>query len=343
MGSKAPSVAPHRAVLGLVAAFVLAVATLDLAGLIPGPGDGPIGLAQVLAAHLTIAALLLAPFAALRGARALRLALVVLAVAGVLRFGAEWWSPPGGGADGPTIEVATLNLEIESQPAHEAVAFLGPMTADVIALQELTPAFADAIAADPILADRYPYQALYPSADFLGLGLLSRHPLSNVAFEGDPSRLWALVDTPIGPIQVLDVHPLPARMPRGPFGVPIGFDPTVRDAALGRIRGSIDRARTAAEPVLLLGDINTAPTEPAFARFTAGLRDAHADVGVGPGWTYRPSRLEPLGIGLIRIDVVLTGPGLRPITESTRCPPAGDHCAVIATVGSDGAHEVNSP
>ena len=252
-----------------------------------------------------------------------------------MRFGGEWWSPPGQVADGPTIEVATLNLEIESRPAPDAVAFLQPMTADVIALQELTLEFADAIAADPLLSEHYPYQALYPRDDFLGLGLLSRHPLSDVAFEGDPSRLEALVDTPIGPIRVLDVHPLPARMPRGPFAVPIGFDPTVRDAALGRVTNTIDRAMTADEPVLLLGDINTAPTEPAFARFTAGLRDAHADVGVGPGWTYRPDLFEPLGIGLIRIDVVLTGPGLRPIAESTRCPPAGDHCAVIATVGSE--------
>ncbi len=56
---------------------------------------------------------------------------------------------------------------------------------------------------------------------------------------------------------------------------------------------------------------------------------------MGPGWTYRPDMFEPFGIGLIRIDVVLTGPGLRPVTETTRCPPAGDHCAVIVTIGSD--------
>lgn len=321
--------------LSLLAASVLAVAILDLTGLNPGPGDGPIGLAQVLAAHLTIAALLLVPFAVLRGARALRLALVVLAITGVLRFGGDWWSPPTTGADGPTIEVATFNLEIMGRPAPDAVTFLQPMTADVIAVQELTTEYADAIAADPLLAEHYPYQALFPRDDVLGLGLLSRHPLSDVAFEGDPSRLGAIVDLPGGPIRVLNVHPLPARIPRGPFGLPIGFDPTVRDSALGRIADDIDEDIKADEPVLVLGDINTAPTEPAFARFTAGLGDAHADVGVGPGWTYRPDLFEPLGIGMIRIDVVLTGPGLRPIAESTRCPPAGDHCAVIATVGSD--------
>ena len=84
------------------------------------------------------------------------------------------------------------------------------------------------------------------------------------------------------------------------------------------------------------GDINTAPTEPEFARFVAGFADAHAEVGVGPGLDVlaRPA-LEGLGIGLIRIDVVLAGPGLRPITEVEACPPVGDHCLVRATVEID--------
>ncbi len=335
MGAEGPNAAPRRALLRVLAAFVVAVAILDLAGLVPGPGDGPVGLAQVLAAHLTIAALLLVPFAVLRGAWALRLGLVVLGIAAVVRFGGEWWSPPGSVADGPTVEVATFNLEIMSRAAPDAVAFLQPMSADVVALQELTPEFADAIATDPVLTSHYPYQAFYPRDDVLGLGLLSRHPLSDVTFEGDPSRLDAIVEVPGGRIWILNVHPLPARMPRGPLALPVGFDPTLRNAALARISEDIDQALTAGEPVLVVGDINTAPTEPAFAWFTAGLRDAHADVGVGPGWTYRPDLLEPLGIGLIRIDVVMTGPGLRPLKEATRCPPAGDHCAVLVTVGRD--------
>lgn len=104
----------------------------------------------------------------------------------------------------------------------------------------------------------------------------------------------------------------------------------------------IDKALSRTAPVVVLGDINTAPSEPAFSAFTAGLRDAHAEVGVVPGRTYRPSRFESLGIGFIRIDVVLTGPGLRPISETTRCPPAGDHCAVLVTLASDG-HSTQTP
>ena len=335
MGSERPNASPRRVLLAILAAVVIAVVLLDLVGMGPAPGHGPIGLAQVLAAHLTIAALLLAPFALVRGARTLRLALVVLVAVALVRFGGEWWSAPAEAADGPTIEVATFNLEIQSRAAPDAVAFLRPMTADVIALQELTTTFADAIAADPLLAEHYPYQALYPTDDVLGLGLLSRYPLTGVALQSDPPRLEAVVESPEGPIWVLDVHPLPARMPRGPLAIPIGFDPVNRNAALGRIADDIDEALTRGVPVVVLGDINTAPTEPAFGKFVTGLRDAHAEVGVGPGWTYRPDKFEPFGIGLIRIDVVLTGPGLRPVTETTRCPPAGDHCAVIVTIGSD--------
>ena len=316
-------------------AFVVFLLVLDVLSMVGWPDGGPIALAQVLAAHLTIAAVVVIPIAFLHEAGTLRVVLVALAILSLVRFGGEWWSlPEAVPQDEAGLEVMTLNLEVGSQAAADSVAFLRSSTARVIALQELTPAVAAAITADGALAVRYPYQALYPSADVLGLGLLSADPLAGVRFARDPSRLLATVDSPVGAVRLVDVHPLPARIVRGPMGMPVDFDPTERDAALDRIRDTI-AADADPSPVLLLGDINTAPTEPAFGRFTAGYRDAHAEVGFGPGWTYRPSRLEPLGIGLIRIDVVLVGAGLRPVAESTVCPPAGDHCAVSATVVTD--------
>jgi endonuclease/exonuclease/phosphatase (EEP) superfamily protein YafD len=323
---------PRRLLVGAIAAYPLTVAALDLGGFLPLPGDGPIGLAQVLSAHLSLAGLALVPLAFLPGTRPIRLALLVLAVAAVGRFGSEWWSAPSAVATGPTVDVLTWNLEVGSRPPADTVAFLRRQTARVVALEELTTDVAAVIAADPDLRARYPSQALFGTDDVFGLGVLSADPLSVVVFERGPSRLEAAVNGPAGRIRLLVVHPLPAAIPRGPLGVPIGFDPTTRDAALARISATLDRAIAGEEPVLVLGDLNTSSTEPEFARFTAGLRDAHVEAGIGPGWTYRPSRLEALGIGLIRIDVVLTGPGLRPVAESTRCPPVGDHCAVVATV-----------
>jgi vancomycin resistance protein VanJ len=326
------AISPRWLLLAAVTTYVAAVAVLDLGGFLPLPGDGLIGLAQVLSGHLTLVVLLLVPFAFVQGALPVRLALMLLAIVAVARFGGEWWSPPAAAASGPTLEVMTWNVEIGSRPPAETAAFLQEHPAEVVALEELTTDTAAAIAADAELKLRYPAQALFGTSDVFGLGVLSVYPLSDITFERGPSRIEATVASPAGPVRLVVVHPLPAAIPRGPLGAPIGYDPSTRDAALGRVRTTVDTELRASAPVVVMGDINTAPTEPEFDRFTAGLTDAHATVGLGPGWTYRPNRLEQLGVGLIRIDVVLTGDGLRPVSEGTRCPTTGDHCAVVVTL-----------
>ena len=97
----------------------------------------------------------------------------------------------------------------------------------------------------------------------------------------------------------------------------------------------MDAAIARGETVVIAGDFNTAPTEPAFSRLVAGLADAHAEVGIGPGWTWRPSRLEGLGVGLLRIDLALSGPGARPVTIEERCGLPGDHCQIVARFALD--------
>lgn len=69
----------------------------------------------------------------------------------------------------------------------------------------------------------------------------------------------------------------------------------------------------------------------ALAALVAGLADAHREVGLGPGWTWRPSRFEGLGLGLLRIDLALSGPGASPTRVGERCGLPGDHCQLHAT------------
>jgi hypothetical protein len=82
----------------------------------------------------------------------------------------------------------------------------------------------------------------------------------------------------------------------------------------------------------MLGDLNTATSEPAFDRFTAGLRDVHREVGFGPGWTWRPIKFEFLGIGLIAIDHIVVSADILPLSIAGECPSIGDHCLIEATV-----------
>ena len=83
---------------------------------------------------------------------------------------------------------------------------------------------------------------------------------------------------------------------------------------------------------VVVGDFNAATTEPGFRAFD-GLLDAHAEAGVGPGFTWRPSSLEGLGLGFLRIDHVLTGAALRPTADRRGLPRlAGDHCRLYVTL-----------
>lgn len=83
--------------------------------------------------------------------------------------------------------------------------------------------------------------------------------------------------------------------------------------------------------MLVVGDFNTAPSESAFARLTHGLHDAHAEVGVGPGWSYG-SRLVDFGFGLLQLDLVLGSSDVVPVAIGEDCVHPSDHCLVHATL-----------
>ena len=64
---------------------------------------------------------------------------------------------------------------------------------------------------------------------------------------------------------VITGHLFPGRIAMaGPL--PVAFDPSSRDAALLRFRARVDAAIGRGETVIIIGDFNTAPTEPALGR-----------------------------------------------------------------------------
>jgi len=334
----------HNAVGRVVAR--LAIATVGAIALAEGilalgaPEDGLLAVIQIVTPHLAIGGLLLVPIALLARRPAAVWVSVGLIALVVVRFGGDWVSIPRSAAVGTDqpLTVVTWNLEVGSRPGADTVAMIRDRPADLIALQELRPDAADAIAADPALTARYPYRLLVPREDVGGMGLLSRRPILDHSFRVAPILQQATIDLGGGRrLAVVNAHPFHAEMEQiGSAGPPVGLDSTQRNADLVTIRGRIGDLIDDGLPVLLLGDLNTAASEPAFDRFVRGLRDVHAEVGEGTGWTWRPRSFEFLGIGLVRIDHVVVSPDIDPVTIGVTCPPVGDHCLVQAELALPG-------
>jgi len=307
----------------LVAALLAVVPTL-------APRSGPLAIATILSAHLAIAALTLVPVAIARRTPELRWSLLFLGLVAIARFGGEWFSPPRDvDPNGVVFEAASWNLERGARAGEDAVEGIGRLDVDVVALQELSAEHVRAIHASPELTARLPARELHPDEGFVGIGLLSRYPIVRADHYAEPSTIEAVLDVNGRPLTVITAHPLPGSISMvGP--VPVGFDAGRRDIELRRVRSLVGYAMDRGETVVLLGDFNVAPTEPAYTDLVDGLRDAHVEVGEGPGWTWRPSRLEWMGIGLLRIDLAFSGPGARPVAIREYCDLPGDHCQLEA-------------
>ena len=131
------------------AALAIGSFVVLVTALVPTP-DGPLALAAILVAHLSIALVLigLLGWAIDRGRWSATPVLVLLLVLGA-RFGAEWLSLPAAQGDGRLLTVMSWNLEFGSRSPESVSDVIVEHDADVVALQELTPATATALEDDP--------------------------------------------------------------------------------------------------------------------------------------------------------------------------------------------------
>ncbi len=315
---------------GIAAALVLAV----VAQQVVQAQTGPLPLAGVFELHLLIVAGVLAAAAIIgslsagSGAAWTRLLALAVVVIVIVRAGGELWSPTADPPKGEAFTVLSWNLEMDAKPGPEAVDGIAEIDADVVALQEVTPDYAAAIDASKTLTARYPYRILDPQPGAFGLGLLSRLPLVVRHTTFQASILQAGLLLPDGTtVELFDVHP---RRPQyrnvGP--VPVALDTRDRDEDVAEVAeavSSLDDPLSA----LVVGDLNGTWTEPGREPLRQLTVDAHEVAGTGPGFTWRPHLVEALGIGVLRIDHVLTGGSLRPLDTSLDCQATGDHCRLL--------------
>lgn len=307
---------------------------------------GPLALAEIGLPFLLLSTLLFVPLAALRqrpGAAwprrltsALRLALVAAAALAIVRLGPVWVSGPPSGLPEERLQLLSWNVESGQVDPAELLQQVAQAPRGVIVLVELSKADGTRLSGDAAVTARFPNQLLYPRDGSLGMGLLSSYPvLESGRRPESPAIIWARLDLGAGrSAVVIGAHPVPGDIRTfGSLQIPLDYDATTRDADIRTLRSSVDTFLARGEPLLLAGDFNVTDREPAYADLAAGLLDAHLEVGLGPGSTWRPDPVKWLPLGLMRIDMVFAGNGARPVSMTADCTPRGsDHCLVRATL-----------
>lgn len=311
-----------------VAWIAVVIALLAIHVLAP-QRSGVIALTEVFEPYILLTGLIAALFALKPRRRVAVLVVALLLVATLGRYGPVWISFPQR-VQSETIAVAAWNMEAGPNAGQRAIQGLGNTDAAIVGIEELQPEGADALATDPSVAARFPFQVLAPDDDTLGVGLISRYPIVSHDSLSDPPMIRAVVTAPDGQqLSVIVFHPSPANF-ESVLGVPIGLDTQFRDEAISRIRSVVNQELAAHRPVVLLGDLNTTEREPAYAKLTDGLRDAHLDAGLGPGFSWRPQAVSFLPFGLLRIDYIFATPNLPAISSVLDCSVPSDHCRVEA-------------
>ncbi|BCI79872.1 hypothetical protein MTY66_14970 [Mycolicibacterium sp. TY66] len=221
---------------------------------------------------------------------------------------------------GTALRFLSANLRYGRADA-EAVVRYAEESADIVALQELTPAALARLESAGL--DRlFPHRALREMDEPGGVGLWSRHPISDIRIDDGfwLGMLAADVHLPEAPAptRVLTVH-LSAPWP----------DPLQgwRDD-LARLAGTLlTAARASTGPVLLAGDLNATPDMREFRRLLRqGYQDAGAQAGAGVVRTHPSDIVAP---PVFAVDHILTR-GYVATSLRTLQVPGSDHRALLA-------------
>ncbi|WP_167461654.1 endonuclease/exonuclease/phosphatase family protein [Nocardia brasiliensis] len=243
--------------------------------------------------------LLLAAVALATGSR-VGLATVVLPIAAwAVLFVPQLVAAPDGVHSVDEFRVATQNLGTGG-PAPELA------DVAVVAVQELTDRNRRAVTTT--LDPDHPYAATVGT-----VGLWSRYPLTDIQRldlgQGWARALRARMHTPTATVTVYTVHLGSVR-----FG-----DTDSRNRTLRTLSDLVHQ--DPADRLLVLGDLNTASTDPHLATLTDTLQDARS----GFGFTW------PSPFPLTRPDHILTR-GFTTHAATVLPPTAGDHRATTATL-----------
>lgn len=220
-------------------------------------------------------------------------------------------------ASGTALRLLTYNVYYGRLGADRVLAEIEAAHADVVVLQ------ATSSRTDVLFKQRLSGAgAVSVERDFF---LHTRLPLRDVhvppLLEADlpPQFVRYTIDTAKGPIDVYNVHPYSPRN-----ALRWGAHPLDTQHREQQVTAIMTDARSRTNPVVIAGDTNLPPLSAIGRRHLTGFRDAFEAVGGGLGYTF------PTKVPWMRIDRVLCGPGVRPLSVHVGARGASDHMSLLA-------------
>ena len=253
---------------------------------------------------------------------------------GILLLAALWFGcargpvklPPRAPLRGPVLRVLTYNVNFGQAGDRDTIAAIRDSGADLALLQETNLPWERVLRA--ALTAQFPHMAFQNRGGGGGMAVLSRWPLAEVEFLKPPASGWfpalrAVVETPLGKIQVLSVHLHPPVSEGG--SVLSGYFTTGR-ARLDEIEAFFARLSPAL-PTLIAGDFNE-ESDGDVTKFLVAKGMAAAVSPDQPTWRWST------GVGTIRkqLDHVMVDHRLEAVAGEVRVAGHSDHLPVIATV-----------
>lgn len=157
--------------------------------------------------------------------------------------------------EGKTLKVMTFNINYGLAGDAETLAAIGSEQADIILLQETTPEWEALIRRH--YATQYPHIRFEHCCGAGGLGVLSRYEIEPKDYIQAPQPSWfpawrLIAKTPLGPVQLLNVHLRPPVSDSGSFVSGYFSTPKVRAGEIKHHAATLSKTM----PTIIAGDFN---------------------------------------------------------------------------------------
>lgn len=246
---------------------------------------------------------------------------------------------PAAPAGAPQLRVLTFNINYGVGQDPRNIAAVADANADLVLLQETTDeselAFRKALAAE------YPHMLFQACCNAGGLGVLSKHPIIEQQYL-EPTVGWfpawrVVVGSPLGPVQVLDVHLRPPMSDGGSWVAGYFSTRDVRRDEIAAFWESMDPQM----PTIIAGDFNEDADGKAIAYLAEkGLRSALPQISPRAKTWHWQTRVGELHMML---DHVVYGAGLELYGAEVMDRGVSDHLPVLVVLGKAQAVATANP